>query len=393
MQIFSFADNYRCQYDDSIPDAETFYPSSGYSDELLWAAAWLYRATNNDYYLQYSVTNAVEFGGTGNAVKIFSWDNKYAGLQILLSKVLLDGDGQSYTSTLRQYKAKADFFACAYLQKNNGFNVPMTPGGLAYLLPSNNMQYAASASFLLAVYSDYLAPTNSVVECPDGQVQPQDLLNYAKSQADYFLGKNPQSMSYLVGYGTKYPEKVHHRGSSIPSKTVLCESVGCVQGFEAWYKSPNTNPNVIHGALVGGPDSSDCFSDDRDNYEQNEPTTSATSPLIGLFSRMLSASTTTSGYKPPTSYEPPLSTPKPQETYASSTPLGPPQRSQPQHELSPAPAPSSDYRDQESPAASPEIVDYVLTQPSTSEAVHKHNFKYSYLVFSGLFLVPIFAIM
>ena len=58
-------------------------------DELLWAAAWLYRATNNHYYLQNTVDYAIDLGGTGNAVRIFSWDNKYAGLQILLSKVLL----------------------------------------------------------------------------------------------------------------------------------------------------------------------------------------------------------------------------------------------------------------------------------------------------------------
>ena len=58
-------------------------------DELLWAAAWLYRATNKDYYLKYVVQNAESMGGTGWAVKEFSWDNKYAGLQILLSKVLI----------------------------------------------------------------------------------------------------------------------------------------------------------------------------------------------------------------------------------------------------------------------------------------------------------------
>lgn len=56
-------------------------------DELLWAAVWLYQATNDDYYLKYVVDNAVYFGGTGWAVREFSWDNKYAGVQILLSKV------------------------------------------------------------------------------------------------------------------------------------------------------------------------------------------------------------------------------------------------------------------------------------------------------------------
>jgi hypothetical protein len=61
--------------------------SSGYSDELLWAAAWLHRATGDQYYLKYAMDNSGYMGGTGWGVKEFSWDNKYAGVQILLSKV------------------------------------------------------------------------------------------------------------------------------------------------------------------------------------------------------------------------------------------------------------------------------------------------------------------
>lgn len=56
-------------------------------DELLWAATWLYRATEEACYLQYVIDNAVAFSGTTWAVKDFSWDNKFAGLQTLLSKV------------------------------------------------------------------------------------------------------------------------------------------------------------------------------------------------------------------------------------------------------------------------------------------------------------------
>ena len=47
----------------------------------------------------------------------------------------------------------------------------------------NNMQYAASAAFLAAVYSDYLSKAHAVLNCPDAKIQPQELLNFAKSQA------------------------------------------------------------------------------------------------------------------------------------------------------------------------------------------------------------------
>ncbi|OMO89740.1 Glycoside hydrolase, family 9 [Corchorus olitorius] len=285
-QLFSFADRYRGLYDDSIQCAKQFYTSSGYSDELLWAATWLFRATGEEQYLKYVVDNAVYMGGTGWAVKEFSWDNKYAGVQILLSKVLMEQKGGVYTSTLKQYQAKADYFACACLQKNDGYNVQLTPGGLMYVREWNNLQYSSAAAFLLAVYSDYLSAANAKLTCPNGQIQPNEVLNFAKSQADYILGKNPKSMSYLVGYGPKYPIHVHHRGASIASISIHPSTVSCVQGFEFWYRRPEADPNVIHGALVGGPDHNDNFNDDRSNYEQTEPTLSGSAPLVGLFSKL-----------------------------------------------------------------------------------------------------------
>ncbi|KAJ9178682.1 hypothetical protein P3X46_010546 [Hevea brasiliensis] len=206
-------------------------------DELLWAAAWLYRATDDEYYLKYVVDNALYMSGTGWAVKEFSWDNKYAG-------------------------------------------------GLMYVREWNNLQYASAAALLLSIYSDYLSAANAKLSCPEGQIPPQELLNFAKSQADYILGKNPKTISYLVGYGTKYPIHVHHRGSSIASIFALHSVVECVQGFETWYRRSEGNPNCIFGALVGGPDQNDNFSDDRSNYEQTEPTLSGNAPLVGLFSKL-----------------------------------------------------------------------------------------------------------
>ncbi|CAN8288484.1 unnamed protein product [Cochlearia groenlandica] len=309
-ELFSFANNYRGLYTDSIPNAKPFYKSSGYSDELLWAAAWLHRATGDQYYLKYAIDNAGYMGGTGWGVKEFSWDNKYAGVQILLTKILLEGKGGAYTSTLKQYQMKADYFSCACIKKNGGYNIQTTPGGLMYVREWNNLQYASAAAFLLSVYSDYLTAANAKLNCPDGSVSPQLLLDFAKSQADYILGKNSQGMSYLVGYGPKYPIRVHHRGASIASIFVQRSSVNCVQGFDYWYRRSQNDPNVIQGALVGGPDHNDYYSDDRSNYEQAEPTLSGTAPLVGLFAKLSTKLGSYGGrgtYKPYQTTEPPVS--------------------------------------------------------------------------------------
>ena len=87
-QLFEFADRYRGRYDESVEVVKSYYPSSsGYQDELLWAALWLHRATGRRDYLDYTLANADDFGGTGWAVSEFSWDIKYAGLQVLASEV------------------------------------------------------------------------------------------------------------------------------------------------------------------------------------------------------------------------------------------------------------------------------------------------------------------
>lgn len=51
-------------------------------DELLWGATWLFRATNDIAYL-----NSIKSLGASNAPDIFSWDNKFAGAFVLLSRV------------------------------------------------------------------------------------------------------------------------------------------------------------------------------------------------------------------------------------------------------------------------------------------------------------------
>ncbi|CAN6481776.1 unnamed protein product [Victoria cruziana] len=289
-QLFEFADQFRGSYDDSVPSVKDFYPStSGYLDELLWSAAWLFRATGDGYYMNYLIENADEMGGTQIAITEFSWDNKYAGLQILLSKVLMEGQGGSSVPTLKRYQDKAAYFLCACLQKNGGYNVHMTPGGLLYWREWNNMQYVAAASFLLAVYSDYLNSTNTQLSCPDGQLYSLDLLKFAESQANYILGKNPISMSYFAGYGNNFPTHVHHRGASIMSMVELPSPVGCTEGFEAWFNHAGNNPNVLVGALVGGPNENDNYVDQRWKYDQSEAATYNTAPLVGLFAKLYAA--------------------------------------------------------------------------------------------------------
>ncbi|CAL9079295.1 unnamed protein product [Musa textilis] len=294
-QLFEFGDKYRGRYHLSVPAAKSYYPSlSGYGDELLWAALWLHRATGREYYLQYAVDKAYTLGGAAWAISEFSWDIKYAGVQILASKarlfLLMDGGGRRnqdrHRSTLQQYRSKAEHYLCSCLgMSSNDSNVRRTPGGLLFVRRWNNMQYVAGAAFLLIVFSDQLALAHEDLHCPRGSLSPRELLSFAKAQMDYILGSNPMGISYMVGFGPRYPTRVHHRAAStVPSKEDK-SFIGCAQGYDAWFGRQMPNPNVLVGAIVGGPGAEDEFRDVRGNYMQTEACTYNTAQMVGVFAR------------------------------------------------------------------------------------------------------------
>ncbi|KAM7491481.1 hypothetical protein LguiA_034402 [Lonicera macranthoides] len=285
-QLFEFANKYRGKYDSSITVAQKYYRSvSGYADELLWAAAWMYKATNNQYYLNYLGNNGDALGGTGWAMTEFGWDVKYAGVQTLVAKFLMAGKAGGHTQVFGKYQEKAEFFMCSCLGKSS-HNVQKTPGGLIFRQRWNNLQFVTSASFLLTIYSDYLSSAGKTLKCSSGSVSPSELLSFAKSQVDYILGDNPRATSYMVGYGSNYPRQVHHRASSIVSIKVNPSFVSCRGGYATWFSRKASDPNLLTGAIVGGPDAYDNFADQRDNYEQTEPATYNNAPLLGILARL-----------------------------------------------------------------------------------------------------------
>ncbi|KAG6422598.1 hypothetical protein SASPL_119176 [Salvia splendens] len=188
VKVFKFADKYRGSYNDSIGEgACPFYCDySGYQDELLWAAAWIYKATNKVYYWNYVKENIITFKGQIEGANFeFGWDSKHAGISVLVSNV------------------------------------------------------------------------------------------------DYILGSNPLNMSYMVGYGDKFPRRIHHRGSSIPSLAQHPDHITCKEGTP-YFASTASNPNEHTGAVVGGPEIDDSFADARANSSKSEATTYIVSPLVGL---------------------------------------------------------------------------------------------------------------
>ncbi|KAG7012497.1 Endoglucanase 7, partial [Cucurbita argyrosperma subsp. argyrosperma] len=141
-------------------EARNFYNSSGFMDELIWAGSWLFFATGNASYLAYS-TDAVRFQLARTEVAsidqgIFDWNNKFSATAVLLTRLLYFHDiGYPYEHVLRASSNMTEILMCSYLIEQH-FN--RTPGGLILLRPADGapLQFAATASFLSKLYSDYL---------------------------------------------------------------------------------------------------------------------------------------------------------------------------------------------------------------------------------------------
>lgn len=107
-------------------------------------------------------------------------------------------------------------------------------------------------------------------------------------QIDYILGSNPLNMSYVAGFSDKFPQQIHHRAASMPFDN---QRYSCTGGY-IWRDKNASNPHVLPGAMVGGPDNFDQFTDIRSNSAQTEPSLVGNA---GLVAALIAHSTVTKG--------------------------------------------------------------------------------------------------
>ena len=126
-----------------------------------------------------------------------------------------------------------------------GKGVLYTPKGLAMMPPNATLQYTANAAMLALMFGK-------------GHEAQLGYNCWSLSQLGYMLGSKGQS--YIVGYGDSSPQRVPHRAASC-----IAASDAPVCDWSA-YQNQGPNPNVLYGALVGGPDVQDNYQDSRNWY-------------------------------------------------------------------------------------------------------------------------------
>ncbi|XP_023537900.1 endoglucanase 16-like [Cucurbita pepo subsp. pepo] len=270
--LYKFAKAHKGTYDGECP----FYCSySGYNDELLWAATWLYVATRKSVYLKY-----VQEESISASVAEFSWDLKYVGAQVLLSKLYFEGE-----KGLETFKNQADSYICSNLPTSPYHQIYVSPGGMVHMRDGANTQYVTGTAFVFSAYSDILAAYKQNVKCSDQQFDPAHLMTFAKKQMDYLLGDNPLGRSFMVGFGNNPPTQAHHRGASVPVMPANAE-VNCPMSFVNWLNKDTPNPNELTGAILGGPDRNDKFLDKRTVSPMTEPVTYTNSMAVGVLAKL-----------------------------------------------------------------------------------------------------------
>ncbi|XP_038710565.1 endoglucanase 16-like isoform X2 [Tripterygium wilfordii] len=170
--LFQFAKAHKGTYDGECP----FYCSySGYNDELLWAATWLYYATRRPVYMKYILEESISAN-----VAEFSWDLKYAGVQVLLSKLNFEGQ-----ENLQTFKTQAESYFCSVHPDSPYHQIHVTQGGMVHFRDGANTQYVTSTAFLFTVYSDLLAKHNQKLTCGNKEFHSTHLFGFARQQIDY----------------------------------------------------------------------------------------------------------------------------------------------------------------------------------------------------------------
>ncbi|HEY6125391.1 MAG TPA: glycoside hydrolase family 9 protein, partial [Steroidobacteraceae bacterium] len=265
-QLYTFADTYRGKYSDCITDAASYYNSwSGFNDELVWGAIWMYRATNETAFLDKAQSYYANLSNQQQTtIKSYkwahAWDDKSYGSYVLLAK--LTGATQYHNDAQRWLNW---WTVGGTAHGADGTRVNYSPGGQAVLDQWGSLRYAANTSFAALVYSDAITDTTLKARYKE----------FAKRQIDYALGANPQNRSYVVGFGTNPPRNPHHRTA-----------------HSSWTDQltfPVESRHVLYGALVGGPSSPNdgaSYQDDRGNFVNNEVATDYNAGFTGALARL-----------------------------------------------------------------------------------------------------------
>jgi Glycosyl hydrolase family 9/Carbohydrate binding module (family 6) len=265
------------------------YHDPRYADEQLLAAGWLYRAEKT-------------FGDSSRAAAYFDWAKRFSAdprihpdwaSQPSVYDARLQAFGEWKNQNVPEYTPLALLLwrtlereafndsLLVNLQKKYldlwsgalSYSYSVTPGGLTYR--SNTPDLLLKINLNSAYVAMFYAATLATPE------EKTRYYGWAKRQMDYALGNNPLGLSYVVGYGSRWPKHVHHRGAT-----------GSWAGFDNVAKDHplflNGSRHILYGGLVGGPTIRDKFPDnDPLNHLRHEVALDFNAGMMGVLAGLV----------------------------------------------------------------------------------------------------------
>lgn len=230
------------------------YGDKSIFDEQFWAAVSLYRATNDEVYRQ--------------AVRDYYKD------------YMRDGVGWADIVTYAYYSlAQADPTGIEDI-------LEITNAAL-YAKADDIVKRAENNNYFMAVSGNYVWGSNMVManngmillfaaKLTDDEAKAEQYSLLAKRQMDYIFGYNSLGYCFVTGYGSFYPQHLHHRPSQVLGKSIP----GAVAG------GPNANLEDSYAkAVLYKSAPARCYADNEQAFSLNEITIYWNSPLIYLLSK------------------------------------------------------------------------------------------------------------
>lgn len=252
--IFKLADASQSNDVYNKTDAQGFYQSRHFYDELFYAANWLYIATGNNSYLDkaegYIPYLDKELGDASQLKYTWAhcWDDVMQGGMLLYAINTKDSQYIAHVEKHLKYLAN---------------DTKKIENKLAYIDSWGCLRYAQTSAFISAVACDTI-------------LKDKDTSAYEKfyeDQINFVLGENSDNFSYVVGYGENSPKNPHHRTAH-----------GSWKNAEAY---PVMSRHILYGALVGGPNEDGSYEDNRGNYVNNEVATDYNAGFTAILCKMI----------------------------------------------------------------------------------------------------------
>lgn len=248
--LFDRADKLRAIGDD--PEEKPYYKITTFYDDLFYAANWLYMATGDQKYLDLCKTDYIPNLGKeeqSSEMKYtwgMCWDDVTQGGMLLYA--INTGESQWKD----QFTKHLEYWTTGY----GGKQITYTPDGLPWLFQWGSLRHATTTAFLAYVAVDQLYQ--------DDAAKTEKYTKFADKVMNYCFGDNSKHFSYVVGMGDDYPQAWHHRTSS-GAWNDKWSNIGQTEGEDA-----KPHAHILYGALVGGPDQKDGYSDKIGDYQYTE---------------------------------------------------------------------------------------------------------------------------